>query len=148
MSEDLSRISMTLPPDLLAAFDEVVEGWDYASRSGAMRDALRSFLTEYRTETGFEGTQRGSIVVQYDHHEGDVSGRIVELQHEFEASVVAVQHVHLSHRLCMETLAVDGSASAVRELANRLRSLGGVRQVRVAVVDASSPDADPDSAVD
>jgi len=137
MAEDISRISMTLPSDLLADFDEVVEGWDYDSRSEAMRDALRSLLTEYRVETALSGTQRGSVVVQYDHHAGDVSQRMVELQHDFEGLVIAVQHVHLTHHLCMETLAVDGTGEEIRELANRLRSLRGVRQVQVAVVDAA-----------
>lgn len=137
MAEDLSRISMTLPPDLVADLDEVVAEWDYDSRSEAMRDALRSLLTEYRMETALSGTQRGSVVVQYDHHDGDVSQQIVELQHDFEDAIIAVQHVHLTRHLCMETLAVDGPGKELRELANRLRSMRGVRQVQVAVVDAT-----------
>jgi CopG family nickel-responsive transcriptional regulator len=136
MSEELSRISMTLPPDLLAELDEVVAGWDYDSRSGAMRDALRSYLTEYRAETALSGDQRGSVVVQYDHHAGDVTEQVVALQHEFAETIIAVQHVHLSADRCMETLAVDGSGEEIRDLANRLRSLAGVEQVQVAVVDA------------
>jgi CopG family nickel-responsive transcriptional regulator len=137
MSEDLSRISMTLPPGLLAELDEVVAGWDYDSRSEAMRDALRAYLTEYHEETALTGTQRGSIVVQYDHHAGEVNEQVVALQHDFEETIIAVQHVHLTHDLCMETLAVDGTGEGIRDLANRLRSLSGVTQVQVAVVDAS-----------
>jgi CopG family nickel-responsive transcriptional regulator len=136
MADDLSRVSMTLPPELLSELDGMVAGWDYDSRSEAMRDALRSYLTEYRTETGLSGDQRGSIVVQYDHHAGDVTEAVVGLQHEFADTVVAVQHVHLTHDLCMETLAVDGTGAEIRDLANRLRSLSGVEQVRTAVVDA------------
>ena len=136
MSDELTRISMTLPADLVGDLDGVVEGWEYDSRSEAMRDALRAFMTDYHTERTLEGTQRGSIVVQYDHHDGDVTETITALQHDFEDAIVAVQHVHLSHRLCMETLAVDGTGEEIRELANRLRSLAGVKQVQVAVVDA------------
>jgi CopG family nickel-responsive transcriptional regulator len=136
MSDELARISMTLPPDLVGDLDDVVEGWEYDSRSEAMRDALRAFLTEYHAERSLAGSQRGSVVVQYDHHDGDVTERITALQHEFEEEIIAVQHVHLSHRLCMETLAVDGRGEAIRDLANRLRSMGGVKQVQVAVVDA------------
>ena len=136
MSDELTRISMTLPADLVGDLDGVVEGWEYDSRSEAMRDALRAFLTDYHAERTLAGTQRGSIVVQYDHHDGDVTETITALQHDFEDAIVAVQHVHLSHRLCMETLAVDGTGEEIRELANRLRSLAGVKQVQVAVVDA------------
>jgi CopG family nickel-responsive transcriptional regulator len=138
MSDELARISMTLPPDLVGDLDDVVKGWDYDSRSEAMRDALRAFLTEYHAERSLAGTQRGSVVVQYDHHDGDVTERITALQHDFEEEIIAVQHVHLSHRLCMETLAVDGTGETIRDLANRLRSLGGVKQVQVAVVDAEN----------
>lgn len=136
MTEDLSRVSTTVPRTLLVDVDEVVEGWDYDSRSEAVRDALRALVTEYRAETAMEGTQRGSVVVQYDHHAGDVARTLTALQHDFADTIVAVQHVHLTHDICMETLAVDGTGAEIRELANRLRALSGVKQVQLAVVDA------------
>ena len=136
MSDDLSRVTMTVPTPLLDDLDDVVGDWDYDSRSAAMRDALRSLVTEYRTENALAGTQRGSVVVQYDHHADDVTETLTALQHEFAETIIAVQHVHLSHDICMETLAVDGTGDAIRTLSNRLRSLSGVKQVQVAVVDA------------
>ena len=141
MADDLSRVSMTIPSSLLADLDDVVAGWDYDSRSEAMRDALRELVTEYRTETSMTGTQRGSIVVQYDHHDGDVTETITALQHEFADTIIAVQHVHLTHDLCMETLAVDGTGEDIRDLSNRLRALSGVKQVQVAVVDATEEES-------
>jgi CopG family nickel-responsive transcriptional regulator len=136
MSDDLSRVTMTVPTPLLDDLDDVVGDWDYDSRSAAMRDALRSLVTEYRTENALAGTQRGSVVVQYDHHADDVTETLTALQHEFAETIIAVQHVHLTHDICMETLAVDGTGDAIRTLSNRLRSLSGVKQVQVAVVDA------------
>ena len=136
MSDDLSRVTMTVPTPLLDDLDDVVGDWDYDSRSAAMRDALRSLVTEYRTENALAGTQRGSVVVQYDHHADDVTETLTALQHEFAETIIADQHVHLSHDICIETLAVDGTGDAIRTLSNRLRSLSGVKQVQVAVVDA------------
>ena len=135
MSDDLTRVSMTVPPALLDDLDDVVGDWDYDSRSEAMRDALRALVTEYRTENALAGTQRGSVVVQYDHHADDVTETITNLQHDFAETIIAVQHVHLTHDICMETLAVDGTGEEIRDLSNRLRSLSGVKQVQVAVVD-------------
>ena len=140
MADDLTRVSMTVPTALLDDLDDVVAGWDYDSRSEAMRDALRALVTEYRTETAMEGTQRGSVVVQYDHHAGDVTETLTDLQHEFADTIIAVQHVHLTHDICMETLAVDGTSAEIRELSNRLRALSGVKQVQVAVVDTDAGD--------
>ena len=135
MSDDLTRVSMTVPTALLDDLDDVVGDWDYDSRSEAMRDALRALVTEYRTENALAGTQRGSVVVQYDHHADDVTETITNLQHDFAETIIAVQHVHLTHDICMETLAVDGTGEEIRDLSNRLRSLSGVKQVQVAVVD-------------
>lgn len=137
MSEELSRISVTLPPDLLTDFDEVIDGWDYDSRSEAVRDALRAYLTEYRQQTNLASVQRGSVVLLYDHHDGNVNQELIDLQHDLGDVIVAVQHVHLSDHLCMETIVVDGTGQEIRELANHLRSLRGIQQVKLAVVDAS-----------
>lgn len=48
MSEDLNRVSFTIPQDLLDDLEELVKDQDYPSRSEAVRDALRDFLTNYR----------------------------------------------------------------------------------------------------
>ena len=137
MTDALDRVSITLPPDLLADLDEVVDEWDYGSRSEATRDALRAFLTEYRRRTSRDGVQRGSVVVLYDHDVSGVTDAVLELQHELGDTIVAVQHVHLSADLSLESLVVDGPGADVRELVERLRSLRGVKQVDLSVVEAS-----------
>ena len=137
MADALDRVSITVPADLLADLDEVVDEWEYDSRSEATRDALRAFLTEYRRRTTLAGVQRGSVVVLYDHDVRGVTDAVLELQHELADTIVAVQHVHMSEHLCMETLVVDGPGEEVRELVERLRSLRGVKQVDLALVGAS-----------
>jgi CopG family nickel-responsive transcriptional regulator len=134
MSENFDPVSLTMERNLLAELDEVIDEWEYASRSEAMRDALRDFLTEYRWRTNLSGPQRGSVVVVHDHHVGGVTDKMIDIQHESLDLITAVQHVHLSEHLCLETLVVDGSGAEVRELVNRLQSLRGVRQVKLALV--------------
>lgn len=136
MAEDLDRVSVTVPSDLLTDLDEVVDDGEYDSRSEATRDALRGFLTDYRRRTDLAGVQRGAVTVLYDHHQRGLTETVTELQHDFSETVVAVQHVHLSHHLCLESLVVDGPGGEIADLANRLRSLRGVKQVELAVVAA------------
>ncbi|MEF8786639.1 MAG: nickel-responsive transcriptional regulator NikR [Haloarculaceae archaeon] len=136
MTDHLDRMSITLPEQLMADLNDVVEGLDYDSRSEATRDALRQFITDYKTQTGLEGTRRGTVVMLYDHDVKGVTDEVLELQHEFNDTIVAVQHVHLSHHLCLETLVVDGPGEDIEALLNRLRSLTGVHQIRLAVVEA------------
>ncbi|MFW6437155.1 MAG: nickel-responsive transcriptional regulator NikR [Halococcoides sp.] len=132
---DVDRISLTLPPAMVERLDGIVEDWEYASRSEAVRDALRDFFTTYAWERGGDGHHQGTIVVVHEHdHESDVAGRIQHVQHEMADVVTSVQHIHLDHDTCMETIVVDGAAGAIEELANRLRAMDGVRQVKVVVV--------------
>ncbi|WP_136688705.1 nickel-responsive transcriptional regulator NikR [Halorhabdus amylolytica] len=135
MAEDLDRVSLTLPPDMTDQLDGIVEDWEYASRSEAVRDALRDFFTTYEWERGDETRHYGTIVIAHEHdHESDVAGRLQTIQHEYADVVTSVQHIHLSEDRCMETLVVGGTAGEIDELANRLRAIGGVKQVKVVVV--------------
>ena len=136
MGEDVDRMSITLPPDLLAAVDDIVETGEYDSRSKATRDALRAFVTEFNRQTNLGGALSGTIVVLYDHHRSATTDEMTALQHEFDETIVAVHHVHLSHHLCLESIAVDGLGEQIEQLVKQLRPLKGVHQVKLTVVEA------------
>lgn len=136
MGEDVDRMSVTLPPDLLADVDAIVEAGEYDSRSEATRDALRAFVTEFNRQTNLEGSMSGTVVVLYDHHRSGTTDEMTALQHDFDATVVAVHHVHLSDHLCLESIAVDGPGEEIERLVRRLRPLKGVYQVKLTVVEA------------
>lgn len=138
MTGDVDRMSVTLPPDLLAAIDDVVETGQYDSRSEATRDALRAFVTDYNRQTDLDGTWSGTVVVLYDHHSSGTVDRMTALQHEFDETIIAVHHVHLSDHLCLESIAVEGPGGDIERLLEQLRSLKGVHQVELTVVDADA----------
>ena len=135
MSDDIDRISLTLPPDMVERLDGIVGDWEYASRSEAIRDALRDFFAAYEWEEGTHERHHGTIVIVHDHHEDGIADALQNIQHEMADIITSVQHIHLSHDTCMETLVVAGSGSDITELANSLRALTGVQQVKVVVVD-------------
>jgi CopG family nickel-responsive transcriptional regulator len=138
MSEDVDRMSVTLPPDLLAAVDETVDTGEYDSRSEATRDALRAFVTEFNRQTNLDGVVSGSVVVLYDHHQSGTTDKMTALQHEFDESIVATHHVHLSHDLCIESIAVDGPGQRIEQFLTQLRPLKGIHQVKLTVLKADS----------
>ncbi|MFN3648781.1 MAG: ribbon-helix-helix protein, CopG family [Armatimonadota bacterium] len=47
MPDSVARFTISLPPDLLATFDEVCAGKGYVSRSEAVRDAIRDYLVAH-----------------------------------------------------------------------------------------------------
>ena len=51
----------------------------------------------------------------------------MHIQHDYPNVVLAVQHVHLDHHNCLETIAVQGKAKKLKELADRLISLKGMK---------------------
>src|SRR5262249_36226943 len=63
----------------------------------------------------------------YDHHARELPERMGEIQHERHGLVVSVMHIHISHDDCMEVIALRGKACDIRELANALLSLKGVK---------------------
>ena len=136
MSEEVDRMSVTLPPSLLADLDDVVDAGDYDSRSEATRDALRAFVTAFNRQTGLSGRLSGTVVVLYDHHGSGVTEAMTGLQHDFAETIIAVHHVHLSDHLCLESIAVEGPGDRIEGLLARLRPLKGVHQVELTVVEA------------
>ncbi|MFD1634387.1 CopG family ribbon-helix-helix protein [Haloplanus ruber] len=136
MSQDVDRMSVTLPPSLLTELDEVVDAGEYDSRSEATRDALRAFVTDFSRQTDLSGSLSGTVVVLYEHDHSGVTDEMTELQHDFTETIIAVHHVHLSDHLCLESIAVDGTGERIEELLSRIRPLKGVHQVKLTVVDA------------
>jgi CopG family nickel-responsive transcriptional regulator len=133
MDEPADRISLTAPSELIGELDALVDDLGYASRSEAIRDALRAYITDCRWRTDTETTKQGSIVVLYNHESG-VNDEILSLHHKMPDIVTSVQHVHLSRHRCLETLIVESSGKRISALADQLRSLEGVQQVRLAIV--------------
>lgn len=134
MSEELSRISLTIPKDLLSELDDVLKEQNYSSRSEAVRDSLRDFLSDYRWRKKLKGEQRGVVVMLYDHDVRGLSDELIDIQHDYMEAIVSVQHLHVSESDCLEAIVVDGSGEVIRGLVESLRALRGVRQVKLAMI--------------
>ncbi|MBE6468509.1 MAG: nickel-responsive transcriptional regulator NikR [Coriobacteriaceae bacterium] len=129
---DLVRFSITMPDDLLRAFDaQIAQRGGGANRSGAIRDLVRAYLVEEQQRTP-DVEVIGSLTMIYDHHTGDLTRRLDEVQHEYTAEIVSTMHVHLDHHNCMEILALKGRGERVYELADRLLTLRGVAHGKLA----------------
>ncbi|KXB00313.1 nickel-responsive regulator [candidate division MSBL1 archaeon SCGC-AAA261G05] len=134
MTEKSSRVSLTLPEELLKELDQIVKNQNYSSRSKAVRDALRDFLTEYKWREELKGEQFGVVVLVYAHGVPDLTGELLDIQHGFGEVVNSVQHLHVTESDCLETLIVKGEGEQIRELVNKLTSLRGVKQVKLTTI--------------
>ena len=134
MTDRAERVSLTLSPELASELESVVDEWGYASRSKAVRDALRTFLADRNWQAHVDDHHRGSITIVYDHDAPGVNDGLLEVQHGRADVIVATQHVHFDEHRCLETIVVDGPGTAIRELVQGIESLNGVKQVQFTVV--------------
>ena len=130
----ITRVGVTFPPDLLKELDEAIEKMGYESRSKAVQDAVRSFLTEYQTLQKEKGTKVGVLVMVYDPEVRALEDALVETQHKHSHVVYSSLHVHLSKRECLEAVAVRGNVEEIRKLAQELATRKGVKQVRATII--------------
>lgn len=131
MEEEITRIGVSLPKNLLDDFDKVISERGYSSRSEAIRDAIRSYLAEYRWLEMEKGEIVGAISVIYDHSVRGVTDAITDFQHEFGSLITASVHLHLDENQCLELVLVRGDMSNIKKLLDKLTALRGVLNVKL-----------------
>ena len=122
---DLTRISISLEEPLLEAFDRLIAGKGYATRSEAIRDLIRDRLVreEARTQTG---EQVAIVSLVYDHHARELASKLIDKQHHHHDLVVSTLHVHLGARHCLEVSVLRGPGGQVMHLGDELLATKGV----------------------
>jgi CopG family nickel-responsive transcriptional regulator len=137
MKDPLVRFSVAIGGDLLRRFDDYCEEHRYANRSEAVRGLMRDALAEEVIKSD-EQIAMGVVTVIYDHHSGQTSDRLTELQHSFLDQVVTTTHVHLDSRRCLEVILLRGPGRLVREIADRLIGTRGVETGKLTLAPAES----------
>jgi CopG family transcriptional regulator, nickel-responsive regulator len=128
---DLSRTGLSIDRELLVKFDAAIAGKGYQNRSEAIRDLIRDHLVS--EQAGKNQVVVGTLTIIYDHHRPNLTEKLVEAQHHAGGKVLAATHVHLDHRNCLEVVIMKGRSGAIRDLANRILSLRGVKHGQLVV---------------
>jgi CopG family nickel-responsive transcriptional regulator len=126
MEENITRIGVSLPKNLLDEFDRIIKNRGYSSRSEAIRDAIRGYIADYKWLESEKGDVIGVLVVVYDHHVRGVSDAIISLQHQFADIITSNMHVHLSEEQCLEIIVVKGNMEDIKKLVDRISATRGV----------------------
>jgi CopG family transcriptional regulator, nickel-responsive regulator len=121
----LTRFSVSVEGDLLERFDRLAVRGKYPTRSKAVADLMRESLVGHEWKSGKEVA--AAIVMVYDHHRRNLSGRLTDTQHDYHDMIISSQHVHLDHHNCLEVVIVKGLPGRVEELARKLKATKGVK---------------------
>lgn len=124
--EEIIRFTVSLPRSLLDALDERVIGRGYASRSEFVRDFIRERIVEDVWAQGAEEVV-GVLTIIYDHHQRELTQRMIDIQHSDQVHVLCTTHVHMDHHNCLETIIIQGQPPEIERIAIEIGGLKGVR---------------------
>jgi CopG family nickel-responsive transcriptional regulator len=133
-NDDTVRLSVSLPEALRRELDSRIVGGGYSSRSEFVRDLIRERLVRERWRD--ESAQViGVLTISYDHHQRELTGRIIEAQHSHYVNVLCSTHVHLDRRNCLEVIILKGTPPEIERMGLRI---GGIRGVKFAKLTRAS----------
>ncbi len=125
-----SRFGVSLEQTLLRAFDQWRARKGFASRSQAIARLISEGLA-HNPSVPTTGQVIGVVTLLYDPAHHVLSHTLTRTQHTYHSQIVSSQHIHLDEHDCLEVVVLKGSAKQVQEVADRLRSLKGVKHGQV-----------------
>jgi CopG family transcriptional regulator, nickel-responsive regulator len=126
----IERVGVSLEKALLGAFDKLIAGKGYQSRSEAIRDLIRQQLSDNRLRND-KAEAVAAVVLVYDHHATAIMERLTELQHSHVLKTISSLHVHLDHHDCLEVIVLRGKVGEINKMGEKLISIKGVKLGRV-----------------
>jgi CopG family nickel-responsive transcriptional regulator len=118
-------LAVSLEEEILDLLDSYVLSNQFPKSFAGVRHLIEQHTVEKKWLCNNEVA--GAIVLVYDHHKNDITRMANEIQHDFHHLILSSQHIHLSHDLCLETIAVKGKANDLTNLADKLIALKGVK---------------------
>jgi len=138
MSTPVSRISVSLPPDLLADLDRMVESRGYGSRSQAIGEMAHTQLAEHKRALGNE-VMAGTITLLYNRDTRGLQGRLADIQYQYIDEVISSLHVHLSEDQMLEVILVQGPSARLQDIVDEMITQRGVITGRLQLLAAVLP---------
>ena len=133
--EKITRFGVSIEPDLLKKFDKVIKKKGYKNRSEAIRDIIRKNLITERTEDP-NSEAIGTLTMIYDHHAGNLTNRLLDLQHHHHKEILTTTHIHVDHDNCLEVLVLKGKTRNIQKLADNIKSLKGIKHGELVITES------------
>jgi len=136
MTEKITRFGVSIEPDLIKKFDRQIKKEGYANRSEAIRDLIRkNFIEEKNKDPDAEVI--GTLTMIYDHHVGNLTDKLLDLQHNHTKEILVTTHVHIDHHNCLEILVLKGKIKNIQKLADNIKALKGIKHGELVITKSS-----------
>ena len=138
----VTRISVSMPEDLLQELDVMVARRGFESRSQAIGAMINDQLLEHKRQLG-DQVMMGTITLLYDRSVRGLQSQLAELQASHIDEVISSLHVHLMNKQMLEVLLVQGPAARLQAIADAMTTLRGVLTGRLQLMAAAMPPVHP-----
>ena len=125
----LVRFGIAMEEGLLLDFDKGIKQKGYTNRSEAIRDLVRDSLVKEEWTSNKQVS--GIVSMVYNHHQRELVDKLLDVQHDYQDLIIANQHIHLDHHNCLEVIVTKGKAKDIQKIADRLKSVRGVKHVNM-----------------
>ena len=133
--EKITRFGVSIEPDLLKKFDKIIKKKGYTNRSEAIRDIIRKdLITEKNKDPNLESI--GTLTMIYDHHTGNLTNKLLDLQHDHTQEILSTTHIHIDHHNCLEVLVLKGKTGNIQKLADNIKSLKGIKNGELVITES------------
>jgi len=136
MTEKITRFGVSIKPELLDKFDKIIKKKGYNNRSEAIRDIIRKSLVKEDTIAP-DSEVMGTLTMIYDHHEGTLTNKLLDLQHEHHNEILSTTHIHVDHHNCLEVLVLKGKTGEINKLADNIKALKGIKHGELVITKTS-----------
>lgn len=74
-----------------------------------------------------EAESFGTLTMVYNHHHGDISDKLNNVQHDYFGNIISTTHIHLDAHNCLEVLILKGKAGQLKTIADQILSIKNVK---------------------
>lgn len=124
-NQPVSRVSISLPEELLRALDNMIDKRGFESRSQAICDMIAQQVDEHRKDIG-DDIMTGTLNLVYDYSVLGLQKKLYDLQHVFVDEIISSLNVHLTHTNTMSVMILQGPAHKLKMIADKMTTLRGV----------------------
>jgi len=136
MTEKITRFGVSIKPELLDKFDKIIKKKGYNNRSEAIRDIIRKSIIKEDTIAP-NSEVIGTLTMIYSHHEGTLTNKLLDLQHEHHNEILSTTHIHMDHHNCLEVLVLKGKTGEIKKLADNIKALKGIKHGELVITKTS-----------
>jgi CopG family nickel-responsive transcriptional regulator len=134
MTEKITRFGVSIDPELLKKFDKKIKKEGYTNRSEAIRDIIRNNLILEKIKDP-NLSVIGTLTIIYNHHDGNLTKKLLDIQHSHHQDVLTTTHIHIDHNNCLEVLVLKGKVQNVINFSDNIKSLKGIKHGELVVTE-------------